>query len=108
MLKMLVKKSPPRKMGHKSGQSFFEFMFGILLTVLLMLGMIEVFIWAGTDQVKIIQKHDAILREPGGLHGLTPLRQVRPVFFEEDGFADSVSGDVLFGRPSVRFNVYTH
>ena len=75
------------------------------MAVLLMMGLIEVFIWAGADQVKQLERHDSVLKGAASRDARGALKQVRPVFFQPDGFRDSVTSDV-YGNVEVRFRSY--
>ncbi len=91
-----------------TGQSFFEFTFGTVMTVFLMMGMIQVFIWAGYDQVKQLDRHNQLLIHDCGRDGLCPLEQLSPKFFQEDGFGDFIRGDYFFGEQNIKFEEHTH
>lgn len=85
-----------------------EFTFGIVMTVLLLIGMIQVFIWVGADQVKQIDRHEAILRRDCSRNGLCPVQQLTPKFFQQDGYGDLVPGDFFLGEQDIRFEQYNH
>jgi len=91
------------------GQSFLEYSFGIAMAVLLMLGMIEAFIWAGSHQVKLLDRHDAVLIDTLGTctHAKCALDHLKPTFFRPAGYRDSVSSNI-YGDVQVRFNEYTN
>ena len=78
------------------------------MTVLLMIGMIQVFIWGGVDQVKQIDRHERMLLHDCGHDGQCPLEQLSPVFFQEDGYGDLIPGDFVYGEQDFNFSEYEH
>jgi len=97
---------PPLK--REEGQSFLEFTFGTIMTVLLMIGMIKVFIWLGADQVKQMDRHEASLIQDCGYTGACPVKQLSPRFFQEDGFGELIPGDYIYGEYDHKFDEYVY
>lgn len=89
---------------QRTGQSFLEFSFAIIMVVLLMVGMVKVFLWTGSDLVNRRQAHEDILtniegcsleniKECGGPS--MGLRQLRPVFYIPEETGAAVSSNIF-------------
>ncbi len=78
------------------GQVTLEFMFGMIGVVLLIVGMIQVFAWTGSDLIKRFVRHEAILESPistndsGG-----PLEQTRPMFYSATQINATVNSNIF-------------
>lgn len=64
-----------------AAQVYLEMVFAFMIGMLLLMGMIRVFQWSGTDLIKRRQMHDDLLTMLVGSEAAEPLRQIRPVFY---------------------------
>lgn len=78
------------------GQATLEFTFAMVGAVLLLLGLIRVFEWAGLDVIHRRRAHEAILYDPPGCDDAScPLAQIRPEFFTAHHINAMVPSDIF-------------
>ncbi len=84
------------KKNIRPGQVSLEFMFGMIGVVLLVVGMIQVFAWTGTDLMKRFNSHDALLVSPiSTSQPAGPLEQVRPMFYSITKINATVNSNIF-------------
>ena len=82
----------------EAGQVTMEFIFAILAVVMLIVGTVRVFSWAGRDLVARTIYHEVTLTAPITKEPLEPLKQLSPLFFSSMEVGAYVNNTNIFGR----------
>ncbi len=85
-----------RRDAGRDAQATIEFTFAMVITVVLIVGMIKVFHWAGEDLAARRAAHESVLLDPTIMTDVQ-LRQARPVFYKSTKMNATVPSDI-FGK----------
>ena len=77
MLKTFKVLSNDRCHHFSQGQTMIEFSFCLIVVIILLLAMIKVFVWSGTDLANRRKMHEAVLMD----NRLSIQEQIRPIFY---------------------------
>ena len=94
----MIKIGIRRERGQRKkfpGQVTIEFTFTMILTVLLILGIVKIFMWAGTDLAHRRQAHETLLLQTVDGASTAPLRQIRPHFFDSAEIKTAVNSNIF-------------
>jgi uncharacterized protein Usg len=77
------------------GQSILEFTFAMIAVALILMGMLQTFVWQSNDMARRRQVHEKVLKEWIGDRGAAgPLRQIRPTFYGVSDIEATVNSSV--------------
>ncbi len=80
-----------------TGQTMIESTFSTIVIVMLMLGMVKVFFWVGSDLAGRRVAHETTLISPVNMDINDNYRQIRPAFYEGQPMDASTINSEIFG-----------
>lgn len=85
------------------GQTMIESTFSVIVIVILLLGMVKVFFWVGTDLANRVAAHEKTLISDVPAGEITDnYRQIRPVFYEGTPLDGAAFESDIFGSNRLR------